>query len=291
MARSDTESRRALGPANSITTGAPCSRSMRRIASPRPRRISSSPTSRTHTNGRTRPDSKTCTLRGGRSNAAPVTSASASWAGAATRVSMPAPPRAARVARRSRRAEPDCRIVEVNLAGKPMPAERSASRARARRASPRADTRRGIAHLRMQRVSWLCDPGRLCPRQRDLAMTRSGSRAKITWSTLPSQVGRERGSSARPARIFWVIVRGGSPAARARILATFSLALDLKHWPPTRRSGRAGSVGYRRARSLVPAPALPAFAQSRAGCKASLSAHFGGHNSPPPPKQPLITTA
>ena len=58
-----TESSRALGPANSSTTGAPLRvLDARDTTSPRPRRRSSSATSRAQTNGRSRPLRRTCTL-------------------------------------------------------------------------------------------------------------------------------------------------------------------------------------------------------------------------------------
>src|SRR5450432_9147 len=75
------------------------------------------------------------------------------------------------------------------------------------------------------------------------ASVRSGSLAKTTWSTFTLTRSPLRfGSSARPARIFWVMVRGGSPA-RARIGVAWKVAARPKQGqgrrygaPPTRRS-------------------------------------------------------
>src|SRR6478609_3982881 len=121
----------------------------------------------------------------------------------------------------------------------------------------------------------------LPPSNATSAMTRSGSRAKMTWSTLTFGKSAESWrSSARPARIFWVIVRGGSPA-RARIgdSATFSLAWNHNYGPEylAERTGKVAAryrqgqgrsyrpppfrhwLSRERAASLAPALFLPAF--------------------------------
>jgi hypothetical protein len=75
------------------------------------------------------------------------------------------------------------------------------------------------------------------------ASVRSGSLARTTWSTFTRTRSPFRfGSSARPARIFWVMVRGGSPA-RARIGVAWKVAARPKQGqgrrhgaPPRRRS-------------------------------------------------------
>src|SRR6478752_7985400 len=99
----------------------------------------------------------------------------------------------------------------------------------------------------------------LPPSSATSAMTRSGSRAKMTWSTLTFGKSAESWrSSARPARIFWVIVRGGSPA-RARIgdSATFSLAWN-HNYGPEYLAERTGKVAARyrqgQGRSYRPPP-------------------------------------
>src|SRR5262245_49805723 len=66
---------------------------------------------------------------------------------------------------------------------------------------------------------------------------RWGSRDRTTWSTLRwTRSPPSSGSSARPARIFWGIVRGGSPAfARMRLYSSTVVGVRIR---PLRRRRR-----------------------------------------------------
>ena len=161
---------------------------------------------------------------------------------------MPAPPtEASRGSSVSARRAGLPKRSRCTAAGKPMPGRAISMPRLSASFAPRRLKPGDVSDSAVtQRVSYAMATSTahfFAPTSAGSASVRSGSLARTTWSTFTRTRSPFRfGSSARPARIFWVMVRGGSPA-RARIGVAWKVAAAPKQGqgrrhgaPPGRRS-------------------------------------------------------
>ena len=186
--------------------------------------MSSRATSRAQTNGRTRPERCTCTLRGGRSHTVPVASAWPSCAGETTSDSMPTPPT---LARRGSSVRPSRAGPRSARGGRARGSRCPGGRRGCCGGGNRGETAVGGALFDGGERGGVGDArSRRRPRPSRRASSSSpppgprpapagGPREDHLIDFDLDDVARSCGSVARPARIFWGIVRGGSRLVRA----------------------------------------------------------------------------